>query len=114
MRIRKRSHCPSNNEFVQLRAFICGKWEQRNYTPIRFDGGTCEIFFRVYPAPDGAMSRYLQLLQRDDRVEMMGPVGTDALKFQITPQGLAAFVGNRAHVISFTQLCLGADSFMLF
>ena len=60
------------------------------------------------------MSRYLQLLQRDDWVEMMGPVGIDALKYQITPQGLAAFAGNRALVFSFPQLCLGTDSFILF
>ncbi len=89
----------TTNDFcVQLRAFIGGKWEQRSYTPIRFEKGVCEIFFRVYPAPEGLMSRYLQQLQQNDWVEMMGPVGIEGHKHEVTPQGLTAFGVNRPQV----------------
>lgn len=37
------------------------------------------------------MSRHLQSLKQDDRVEMMGPLGDDKLRYQVTPSGLAAF-----------------------
>ena len=88
----------SHADRLQLRAFVGGKWEIRSYTPIFFDDGSCEIFFRVYSAPEGAMSRYLQNLQQDDWVEMKGPVGASSHKLEITTQGFAAFGGNRSQV----------------
>lgn len=89
---------PSRNICNQLRAFIDGNWEVRSYTPIRFVSGRCEIFFRVYPAPEGTMSRYLQGLQKDDWIEMKGPVGDSIHRHELTSHGLSGFGGNRAQV----------------
>jgi NAD(P)H-flavin reductase len=88
----------SHANSLQLRAFVGGKWEIRSYTPIFFDNGFCEIFFRVYSAPEGAMSRHLQNLQQDDWVEMKGPIGANSHKLELTHQGFGAFGGNRSKV----------------
>jgi NAD(P)H-flavin reductase len=84
---------------AQIRAFINDKWETRSFTPIRFDDGICELFYRVYPAPEGIMSRHLQSLQQDAHLEIMGPVGDPNLKHQVIKSGLTAFSASRAKVI---------------
>jgi hypothetical protein len=45
------------------------------------------------------MSRYLQNLQPNDWIEMMGPVGCMQHKHHITSEGLAAFAGDRKQVL---------------
>lgn len=90
--------CVVINLCFQIRASINDKVEMRSFTPIRFDGGICELFYRVYPEPEGVMSRHLQSLQEDDRLEIMGPVGDPNLKHQVIKSGLTAFSASRAHV----------------
>jgi hypothetical protein len=90
---------------AQIRAFINDKWETRSFTPIRFDDGVCELFYRVYPAPEGTMSRHLQSLQQDARLEIMGPVGDPNLKHQVIKSGLTAFSASRANVIFLSRCC---------
>ena len=46
---------------------------ERSYTPIRFNGGVCELMIRVYP--DGELTPRLHFVREGDMVEMKGPTG---------------------------------------
>jgi len=60
---------------VKVRATIDGVAEIRSYTPTKFDGGVCELMFRVYE--NGPMSSHLGGLRVGDAVEMIGPTGLE-------------------------------------
>jgi len=60
---------------VKVRATLRGRVEIRSYTPTRFDGGLCELMFRVYE--NGPMSTHLGGLRVGDAVEMIGPTGIE-------------------------------------
>ncbi len=60
---------------VKVRALINGEAVVRSYTPTRFNGGRCELMFRVYAG--GPMTNYLAALRVGDAVEMKGPTGLE-------------------------------------
>lgn len=62
---------------LSIRAQIDGTETRRPYTPISSDNdlGYFELLIKVYPAPHGKMSRYLDSLQIGDEVEVRGPLG---------------------------------------
>ena len=106
-------HHPWTDVCIQLRAFINGKWEVRNYTPICFHDGICVIFFRVYRAPEGVMSRYMkEMLKEDDWIEMRGPVGLVQHRHHINAQGLAVFGEGLTQVLGGSSIFF-ADVFLI-
>lgn len=67
---------------ISLRAQIDGKEVRRPYTPVspHDNEGFFELLVKVYPAPNGLMSRHLDSLAVGDSIDVRGPLG----KFEYT------------------------------
>lgn len=67
---------------LSIRAFIDGSETRRPYTPVSSDNdlGYFELLIKVYPAPHGKMSRYLDALQIGDAIDVRGPLGKFSYK----------------------------------
>ncbi|PXF40795.1 NADH-cytochrome b5 reductase 1 [Gracilariopsis chorda] len=62
---------------ISLRTVIDGKEVRRPYTPISPEDcrGYFELMLKIYPAPHGLMSRYLDSLRIGEAVDVRGPLG---------------------------------------